>query len=475
MEHKSGLLKRSVLLIALLVLGLCVLSDYCLAGLNLTVYTYIPPGGSEPTKLQGYWTLYWSSYPGATEYKIIEYTDSYPDGHVLVQGISPETTSWISSYFDTPIWFNGEVDEWDFIYGAVKGITYFVEAVLADNTSVAIEGPVTSNDALLISPDVNAMTKDPINITNGNMFYKSEDVSIAGLGPALEFTRMYHSRSDYNDPLGYGWTHTFNQSLEADRVNNRIYRDGSGQEYTFYYDSNQDTYIVDWSLRGITLVMNGDNTWTITKKDGTQYNFSSEGLLTSIVDRNNNTLTLTYTGDLLTAVTDATGRAITLTYDANNRIIQLTDPANNTIDYAYDTNGNLIECADRLDYTTTYTYDTNHNITCITDAENRSTYFSYDDQDRAFANWNDNDYNKVILSYDAQNNTTEVSAVDNDVLTAVKVSDVSNGVLTEFNSDGTFKYTPNPGYVGIDSFTYKLTNGVTESGPITVTITVTAN
>src|SRR5690606_15872536 len=43
---------------------------------------------------------------------------------------------------------------------------------------------------------------------------------------------------------------------------------------------------------------------------------------------------------------------------------------------------------------------------------------------------------------------------DNNPLTAILVSTVSNGILT-FNSDGSFDYTPNPDYSGSDSFTYK--------------------
>src|SRR5262249_40527410 len=43
-----------------------------------------------------------------------------------------------------------------------------------------------------------------------------------------------------------------------------------------------------------TLVQNADQTYTRTLKDGTKSTFSSAGRLTSIVDRNNNALTLGY-------------------------------------------------------------------------------------------------------------------------------------------------------------------------------------
>lgn len=49
----------------------------------------------------------------------------------------------------------------------------------------------------------------------------------------------------------------------------------------------------------------------------------------------------------------------------------------------------------------------------------------------------------------------------------------TNGVLT-FNSDGTFTYTPNPGFFGTDSFRYRATDGGPLSNEATVTINVTA-
>jgi hypothetical protein len=55
-------------------------------------------------------------------------------------------------------------------------------------------------------------------------------------------------------------------------------------------------------------------------------------------------------------------------------------------------------------------------------------------------------------------------------LSAVLVAGPQNGTLT-FNSDGTFDYVPNTGFVGVDSFTYAVSDGVnsdTASASITV-------
>lgn len=60
---------------------------------------------------------------------------------------------------------------------------------------------------------------------------------------------------------------------------------------------------------------------------------------------------------------------------------------------------------------------------------------------------------------------------DGDPLTAVCVSGPSKGTLTLY-ANGAFRYTPNPGYFGTDSFTYQANDGTVGSNVVTVTITV---
>jgi VCBS repeat-containing protein len=70
-----------------------------------------------------------------------------------------------------------------------------------------------------------------------------------------------------------------------------------------------------------------------------------------------------------------------------------------------------------------------------------------------------------------------LSVLDNDSapsglpLSAVLVTPPAHGNVS-LASDGTFTYTPGLGYIGGDTFTYKATDGVQESTPATVSITV---
>ena len=76
------------------------------------------------------------------------------------------------------------------------------------------------------------------------------------------------------------------------------------------------------------------------------------------------------------------------------------------------------------------------------------------------------------------NETTGVLANDtdadpSDTLSAVLVSDVSDGTLS-LQPNGTFTYTPDANFSGTDSFTYKANDGSADSNTVTVTITVNA-
>src|SRR5439155_1204227 len=60
---------------------------------------------------------------------------------------------------------------------------------------------------------------------------------------------------------------------------------------------------------------------------------------------------------------------------------------------------------------------------------------------------------------------------DGDLLSAVLVSGLSHGTLL-LNADGSFRYSPAANYNGPDSFTYQASDGATNSGVVTVTLTV---
>ena len=65
------------------------------------------------------------------------------------------------------------------------------------------------------------------------------------------------------------------------------------------------------------------------------------------------------------------------------------------------------------------------------------------------------------------------SDVDGDSITASLVTTTGNGSLT-LGSDGSFDYTPDPGFVGSDSFSYQADDGTIGGNTVTVSLTVNA-
>jgi VCBS repeat-containing protein len=73
-----------------------------------------------------------------------------------------------------------------------------------------------------------------------------------------------------------------------------------------------------------------------------------------------------------------------------------------------------------------------------------------------------------VAAFGVLKNDTDV---DNPTLSAKLVSGPSHGTLS-FVGNGAFSYTPNPGFSGIDTFTYTASDGKLSSAPTTVTIRV---
>jgi RHS repeat-associated protein len=209
-----------------------------------------------------------------------------------------------------------------------------------------------------------------VSIASGAFSHGNVDLSIPGKGIPLEFGRYYSAAPTLNRatefaPIGYGWTHSYAIRLtfpESDKV-------------TVHFPTSNTTFAkvnnVYTPPPGVyhTLVKNGDNTYTLTTKEDIDYNFSSAGKLTSIVDRNGYTTSLTYDGTTgkLTTVTDAASRTLSFSY-TNGRVSEIEDPIGRTVEFGYNSStGDLTSVTDVKGGTTTYEYD-NHQMTSFTDS-----------------------------------------------------------------------------------------------------------
>lgn len=240
---------------------------------------------------------------------------------------------------------------------------------------------------------------EPVNTATGNYFYQHTDLAMPGRGLPFVFTRTLNVQDSSNGPFGPGWTHSYNVVLTKQGDGTVIVKMGDGHEE--YYDPANGGYQPRDPGVFNTLVKNADGSFTLTQKNQTRMAFNSTGQLTSISDRNGNSLSFTYNGaGNLVTIADTVGRVVSLSYNGANRLASVTDPIGRQVTYAYDANGRLVSDTDpkggvmQYHYTAAgvldtitdrrgntliaNTYDANKRVVSQTNGKGAITSFAYD-------------------------------------------------------------------------------------------------
>jgi YD repeat-containing protein len=265
-----------------------------------------------------------------------------------------------------------------------------------------------------------------VNSTTGNLVVQRTDEVLMGVGPDVNVLRTYNSLGLMNDDNNDNWRIGFYRQIKGltgTAVNTtgstitRVEADGAERLYTYdgsKYVNSTGTGATD------TLVYNTTNSqWTWTDGDSRiteTYDWvAGNGKLLSTKDIDGNTVTYTYTGNLLTKVTTANNtttqfNTTELIYDTapgkTNNLLQIKTTAWNgtanqvltRVRYTY--NNNRLETVtvdlspednallatgsgnvnDGKTYVTTYTYvdSTSKRIASITESNGTSVSFLYD-------------------------------------------------------------------------------------------------
>jgi len=299
---------------------------------------------------------------------------------------------------------------------------------------------------------------DPVNCATGSLLQQYTDFSVPGRGISLDLTRTYDSAAAASDgPFGYGWTDSYAMSLSTDSSGDVTITQEDGST-VFFQPDGSGGFVAPTRVLA-TLVQNPDGSYTFTR-DSTedQYNFNASGQLTSEVDRNGYTTTLTYSGGQLTAVTDPAGRKLTFTYSGSN-IATVTDPMGRTWSYSYDGSGDLAAATDPLGRTWSFGYDAGHLLTSVTDPRGGVTSFTYNGSGQVAAQ-TDADSNTTTWSYSGDptsqtGGVTTMTDPDSDVTTydyaEMELQSVTHGAGTA--DAATTSYTYDPATLGITSIT----------------------
>ncbi|MBI3267730.1 MAG: hypothetical protein HYZ53_01815 [Planctomycetes bacterium] len=216
----------------------------------------------------------------------------------------------------------------------------------ADSDSVHVSGANTIVQEPLRSP-LRCGASGCVTAT-GEFTWSVTDVSIAvGKGMGFSFTRTYRSDSAYDGPFGFGWDWSLHQRLVVVGADVDLY-DGTGRVDRYVWDATANggagafispagsyTRLESVDTAHYRIVDPHHNRRTFTQNAG-------EFVLTELRDRNQNTLTIEYTGALPTSVVDSHNRTVTLDY-VGGRLSKIRDFAGREFRYAYTDVGDLRE------------------------------------------------------------------------------------------------------------------------------------
>lgn len=218
---------------------------------------------------------------------------------------------------------------------------------------------------------------EPVNTATGTFWAAQTDMVLTGRGPAHAVTRTNVSaRADQDGPFGYGWSHTYGWRADKTPDGQKLnVTDPDGNVLVIPRNAAND----GWAVPARTLLDAADDGAgvKVTTRDRTVYTFAATGELTTITDRNGETLTLAYTDGRLATVTGQSGN--TLTYQwTGTHVTKVADAAGREVAYTYDTAGNLtgVDLPGQPGWT--YTYDTAHRMLTAKDARSATLTNEYD-------------------------------------------------------------------------------------------------
>jgi RHS repeat-associated protein len=259
---------------------------------------------------------------------------------------------------------------------------------------------------------------DPVDCATGLFLHSATDMTIQDSVP-ISVTRTYRQNDPVSRSFGIGTNLSYNMTLYTPGTAYPypdvylILSDGGRVHYSLYSTSPYTWKNLDspTGFYGSTLVLaTSPEQFTITLTDRTTFNFMphSPNQLTSVVDRNGNTVLIVLSpSGYVSQVISPNGRYIQFTYDASNRITRAADNLSRSVGYTYDASGRLYQVTDQNLKVETYAYDTLNRLTTI----------------------KDNRLNTVVTNvYDANNRVSQQTLADNAVWKFAYATDANNKV-----------------------------------------------
>jgi YD repeat-containing protein len=248
----------------------------------------------------------------------------------------------------------------------------------------------------------------PVNLANGNTYIEETDVRIPGLGGGLTLARTWNSlwpstQSAFQIGLfGPNWRSNFEERVFLGSDHYIKYARGDGSFWSFGVGG------AGWAVAAPANVSasltSGSSYWTLTFQNGEQRHFDNiSGKLTSIIDRNGNTTTLSYDSlSRLVTVTDPVSRHLYFSYGSGSSylVTSVTSDFGVSVSYSYDTSGRLLQVTEPDLSTLNFSYDSHSFISSVVDANAKVLEsHTYDSTGRGLTSARANGVESVSVSY----------------------------------------------------------------------------
>jgi RHS repeat-associated protein len=258
-------------------------------------------------------------------------------------------------------------------------------------------GPLLApGDPGFVSPDeykaiaaAYSVDGDPVDAFSGLVVAKKVDLEVPGLVP-VQIRRHYSSAfADEATVLGRGgWSISTSQWVEEDS-RGLMLKNEDGRVLRFPAVSVGEAVL----LRSHRLELRrlGEEQFTVYSLGTTlQRHFEStpgtsgreRAMLTRVVDRRGNALSLSYDKGQMRSLVDTAGRQYVYTYDALERLerieVLVNDRLQQAVTYGYHATGELATMTDALGFSERYEYDGRHRLTANTRKNGVSFYYQYE-------------------------------------------------------------------------------------------------
>ncbi|MFZ6781381.1 hypothetical protein ACO0LD_31530, partial [Undibacterium sp. Ji83W] len=277
-----------------------------------------------------------------------------------------------------------------------------------------------------------------VDLATGNLVLRDTDALLSGRGDDVSILRSYNSQGKLHDDNADAWWLNGYRRVaaltgELNKVGSSVYRAGQdGTVVKYNYDSNRQLYVAAQGSGSFDTLSCDGSSWT-WKQAGSQRTETYQGgnaytwRLATASDLNGQTTTYSYSGDVLSRITNANGEAVEFVYAGNNltqeRILAADGKVTSNTNYRYDAQNRLSQVlldlspddasiADGKVYATSYTYVGIGNlIESITQTDGSSQKFSYApvNGESRIASITDAYNNVTKFDYDTVNRQTKVT------------------------------------------------------------------